>query len=61
MADTPPPGAGSTLQLVQKLHVTKLKEKTDAIANVDPLEAEFQNVVNPVMTSCTKESIAVIN
>ena len=27
----------------------------------DPLEAEFRVVVKPVMLSCTKESIAVIN
>ena len=45
--------------LLTTLQSNKLKEQDDLGSLIDPLEAEFINVVKPVMISCTKESIAV--
>lgn len=45
--------------LIQNLHQTKMKEQADIAVITDTLEREFQTVVQPVMNSCTKESMAV--
>ena len=45
--------------LIQTLHQTKMKEQADIAVITDTLEREFQTVVQPVMNSCTKESMAV--
>ena len=49
--------------LLQSLKQMQLMEQASLqqMGVSDPLEAEFTEVVNPIMESCTKDSIAVSN
>ena len=46
--------------LIQRLKRAKFQEQSDCQQGIsDPVEVEFGSVVQPIMESCTKDSIAV--
>ena len=53
------PSSQNIESMLESLHQTKLKEQADIAVITDPLEREFQSVINPFMNSCTNESMAV--
>ena len=67
-SEAPPPPWVKKQQLlslgetvIQRLKQTKLTEQASLqqFGIMDPLEADFTEVVNPIMESCTKDSITV--